>query len=748
MKMSLTLYSDPVGVADIERFAFTPFPGQIDDYLTQRAAFSSVDIDPLIPEQSIRVDMGENDGMVNYAVASYLTLTDEFPKQKMDKYPPRWFYYVTSIERKRSSSVCVIHLKLDGVTTLFNAKATAINGLFTRQCFVKREHRDRFLYPSSGTYTTLQYNIDKIHENIPVTMKKTRVVALDNDSSNKPQMKWYIVYKTRKAWSGADSSSSNAIDTYFLPHDSLKVSSSSSSGTGSNIVWSTLGDCRFNNGNYYVVSTEWSPNFVFGIGGHSLSASTYCMVIIYYELNGSTLDFTIYAYTGTPGAITGCTILTYSVTSPYMSYASFVTLTYFRVLSSMSTDPSEISQGSKLELNAGTTTVAEVDSIGFSDLDRTDPLLVKVIEAPYCPAEIQYSSGNYSLENCTFDEATKMFKPTSTTKWRQLLRNYDNNTLNIVPAVPTYEDVSAIAVDDEFSGFDPKLLHSDFYALKVVYDTFAVSVELENTVVTANASIIGTTARQIRAVWHFSPDINSVFLISANCRDDASDYLKSKTQDFGQFAVVDRNNEKPLFTNAYLNYMRVGYNYDQKSKALQNWAAIAGVVASAAGAAVGMAAGQAPVTAMSIASLISSASGLGFGIASREVSMQAKLAELKAQGTSVAGVSDVAILDQYCLQARFIEYRPDPEVISSLAGLFHLYGYATGCFKKPDVMSRSLWNYLEADVVLDQNAVKGIPQQVAARAIEQFRNGVTIMHSDHDILDMTQKYENWEEALL
>lgn len=748
MKMSLTLYSDPVGVADIERFAFTPFPGQIDDYLTERIAFSSVDIDPLIPEQSIRVDMGENDGMVNYAIAEYRVLTDEFPKQKMDKYPPRWFYYVTSIERKRSSSVCVIHLKLDGVTTLFDAKATNINNLFTKQCFVKREHRDRFLYPSSGAYTTLQYNIDKIHENIPVTMKKARVLALDNDSSMKPLMKWYIVYKSKKSWSGSDASSSNSIETFFLPHDRLKVSSSSSSGTGTLVSWATIADCRFSSGMYYTVSEEWSPGFSFGISSGAYSNADYCMVTVYLEIVGTDLNFTIYAYKGAPNAITDVVVNQYTVHNPNVTYASFIQLSYFRALAQLTTDPSVISQGGKLEINAGTTTVAEVDSIGFSDLDRTDPLLVKIIEAPYCPAEIRYNAGNYSLENCTFDEATKMFKPTSTTKWRQLLRNDGNDTLNIVTSIPTYEDVSAISVDDEFSGFDPKLLHSDFYALKVVYDTFAVSVELENSVVTANASIIGTTARQIRATWHFSPDINSVFLLSAVCRDDASDYLKSKTQDFGQFAVVDRNNEKPLFTNAYLNYMRIGYNYDQKSKALQNWAAIAGVVASAAGTVVGMATGQAPVTAMSIASLISSASGLGFGVASREVSMQAKLAELKSQGTSVAGVSDVAILDQYCPQARFIEYRPDPEVISSLAGLFHLYGYATGCFKKPDVMSRSLWNYLEADVVLDQSAVKGIPQQVAARAIEQFRNGVTIMHSDHDILDMTQHYENWEEALL
>lgn len=746
MKMSLTLYSDPVGVADIERFAFTPFPGQIDDYLTERAAFSSVDIDPLIPEQSIRVDMGENDGMVNYAVAEYLTLTDEFPKQKMDKYPPRWFFYVTSIERKRSSSVCIIHLKLDGVTTLFNAKATAINNLFTRQCFVKREHRDRFLYPSSGTYTTLQYNIDKIHENIPVTMKKTRVVALDNDSGNKPQMKWYIVYKSKKSWSGSDASSSNSIETFFLPHDRLKVSSSSSSGTGSSVIWDSVDEIQFSVGNWYYLSPKWSPGFhVFLFGDNYYASSVALIAVCITAISGSDVTYDMYIYGGNPGGLTSVTHRTDTINVVNLIFS---TASYFRVLSNFTTDFSEIEDGTTLQINAGTTSVAEVDSIGFSDLDRTDPLLVKVIEAPYCPAEIRYNATNYSLENCSFDQATKMFKPSSTTKWRQLLRNYDNNTLNIVPAVPTYEDVSAIAVDDEFSGFDPKLLHSDFYALKVVYDTFAVSVELENTVVTANASIIGTTARQIRATWHFSPDINSVFLISANCRDDASDYLKSKTQDFGQFAVVDRNNEKPLFTNAYLNYMRVGYNYDQKSKALQNWAAVAGVVASAAGAVVGMATGQAPVTAMSIASLISSASGLGFGVASREVSMQAKLAELKAQGTSVAGVSDVAILDQYCPQARFIEYRPDPEVISSLAGLFHLYGYATGCFKKPDVMSRSLWNYLEADVVLDQSAVKGIPQQVAARAIEQFRNGVTIMHSDHDILDMTQQYENWEEALL
>ena len=750
MKMSLKLYSDPSAMASIERFAFTGLPSNVSSALTERLSIASCDLDPLIEEQDIRVDMGSNTGTVNYAVAIPIEVVDQYPKQEMDKYPAKWFFYVTSIKRKRSSTVCELSLKLDAVTTLFYGKtANVVNNFFTPQSYIRREHRNRFLYPTDKSGTEWQYNIDKIPENIPVTMKKLRMNQLDNYGTSKQLMKWYIVYKAKKAWGSGDVSSSNALETFFLPHDSLKISDSTSSGTGSDVDWSVIGDFGFAVGMWYYVSDEWSPGFDFDFAGDTLQASNGIpMVAILIEsISGNEVRGKYRTFGGSTGEFTS--IVQSGVVMYSGPYASFRKLSYFRSLAYYTTNMEEIRTGAKYQINAGTTTVAEIDSIGFNDLDRTDPLLVKVIETPYAPAELKVSGTNYSLENCTFDQATKMFKPTGTTKWWQRLTY--NTSAVILPSVATYKTITGRSYSDSWDLFDPKLLHSDFYAIKIVYDTFSVNIELENMVISGNTLIKNTSARAIAAYWHISPDLNSVFAIEAEGLNsaEASSFLKSHTQDFGQWAVVDRNNEKPLFTNAYLNYMRVGYNYDQKAKALQNWSAMTGIVLSAIGTIAGAATGQTHITAMSAAGLIASISSAAFGAASRENSMQAKMGELKAQGTSVAGSSDVAILDLYSQKACIVEYAPDQEIRYSLARLFHYFGYATGCFKKPDVMSRSLWNYLEGDIVFDQGLTAHLPQQILERAIRQFKDGLTLMHYDtYSVLDMTQYRYNWENVLL
>lgn len=745
MKMKLNLIHNPYGLESIEHFAFSEAAnGSVQDIFDQVWS-NAVDMDPLIEEQTIRIDLGTAKPMIDYAYAEY----DPPEKQEMDKYPPVWFFYVTAVERKRSSTVCDVHIKLDGLTTLMyaqQAKLKPINDLFTNQSYIRREHRSRFLAPSNN-YS--QYAIDKVKEGIPVDLKKISRRVLVGNSQYENTLHWFLVYRSRQSWSGGDPSSGNAIDVYICPAKKLKVSSSQSSGTGSDVFWSSLGEMRFTMGNTYYVSTEWSPGFSMEVPTSTqailrLSASNYFMIAITYGTDGK-----LYydCFKGNPGMIED--IVSYELdlsawTSAYRF--RFIDLSEFRVLSRYSTNQEEIAEGSVLSIGAGTTSVSAVYSTKFSDLDRTDPLLVKIIESPYAPSILQRDSNlNFSLVNCDFDQATGMWKPRANTPWQQAL-TYDDSTL-IKFSKETAKYVGAADYEDEWDGFDPKLLSSEFYEIKLVYDVYSVTIELENEDIPANR-YTDVAGRRISAYWHISPEMNSVFLLHAGLSYLANAQLEAKTQDFGSYCVIDRNNEKPLFTNAYLNYMRVGYNYDQKAKSLQNWSALAGIVISAAGTVIGAATGQAVITAASAAGLIASISGAAFGAASRENSLQGKLAQLKAQGTSVAGSSDVSLLNIYCPFVQLIEYYPDPAIASSLATLFHRFGYATNQFKKPDVESRSLWNYLEGDVVIDEHQTQGIPPQVVARAIEQVKEGVTIFHATHDRYDLLQTCENWEEDVL
>lgn len=753
MKMKLWLLRDTNAVADIERFAFDNIDASPDEIFVDVKQISSVDFDPLIPEQDINIDLGSTTGIINYAIFDYIASVDPaYPRQDMDKYPGRWFFYVTGMKRKPSSSVVTFHVKLDAVSTLSYAHSGTLANLCTNQSYIRREHRSRFLIPSSGTWTNLQYNIDKEPEGIAVPLKKSYFRALYNNSAQKPSAKWYLIYKTAQNWD--NSSSGNAISLYLACSDSLKISNSTSSGSGSGVSWSSLGDCEFTSGNWYYVSSEWSPNFVFYIGSNTYNASSYFMVAVGYTLTGSTLSFDIYAYSGSPGNITGVTHHTYSISPPYSTYAVFNRLSYFRVLNSQTTDETTIKEGTTLQINAGTTTVSAVYSTKFDDIDRTDPLIVKIIESPYCPDQLNYDDNVvsptylcYSITGWNFDQATKLWVPSSSASFSQTLRDNIDGTAYFTTHNSTYKNVSGAAIDDVWDGFDPKLFHSDFHISKVVYDVYAVEVKLEDMTLNTNSLYTSTTARDMTAKWYISPDINSVFLLEVTPKNAVS--YPSKTQDFGQFAVIDRNNEKPIFSNAYLNYMRVGYNFDQKAKSLQNWSAIAGIAISAAGTVVGAATGQAYITAAGVAGLIGSITSAAMGAAQRENSFDANLAKLKAQATSVAGSSDIAILDKYNPRCAYIEYDPIDSVKESLARLFHMFGYKTNRFKAPDFVSRSLWNYVEGDVVLDQHALTGIPQEVATRFIEQVAKGITVMHNNGDIgFDTLQKYQNWEWDLL
>lgn len=745
MKMQLRLLRDPVGIENIEAFSFAIANNSIPNRFNLVKAFAEVDLDPLLEEQTIRIDLGSAAPTMNYAMAIY----NNPAKQEMDKYPLFWFFYVTKVVRKNSSTVCEITLKLDGLTTLMESVKTIeskkISDLFTAQSYIRREHRSRFLAPSSTNYS--QYAIDKVKEGIPVDLKKIAKRTLLSNSLYEESMQWWLIYRSRQSWSGGDPSSGNAIDVYICPEKRLKVSSSQSSGTGQNVVWQTIEQCQFSSGGYYEVDSERSPGFNFSIGSFSASAATYFMIIVHYTLVGGVMTFEIFAYKGSKGAITESTKTTVSFSSFPTIYASFVRLSTFKALSSLTTDSEEIDQAPELQINAGTTTVSAVYSTKFSDLDRTDPLLVKIVETPYPPAILTRDANyNFDLANCDFDPATAMWKPRSATPWYQTLTQDGATAIPLTKATAKY--IGAAAYNDVWDGFDPKLLSSEFYEIKVVYDVYAASIELENEEIPA-ARYDDIAGRKLSVYWHISPDMNSLFAIEAKLVYLADASLASKTQDFGSFAVVDRNNEKPIFTNAYLNYMRVGYNYDQKAKSLQNWSSMAGIAISAAGMIAGAAipGGQA-LSVASAAGLIASISGAAFGAASRENAMQGKLAQLKAQGTSVSGSSDVAILNLYSKKAQIIEYFPDDAIANSLAILFHRFGYATNQFKKPDVESRSLWNYLEGDVVIDESVTYGVPPQVIDRAIAQIKEGITIMHCKHGVYDLRQTLENWEEDVL
>ena len=131
-------------------------------------------------------------------------------------------------------------------------------------------------------------------------------------------------------------------------------------------------------------------------------------------------------------------------------------------------------------------------------------------------------------------------------------------------------------VDTSYLLSDPKLYCSQFYKCKVVYDNSAINVYFDN--ISFDANSLDPTI----SVW-FEPSttLASSFLFSLE--NGGNFNWKNETESYPFIAVTDRNNELPLYTSDWINYLRNGYNYDKKRKAMEDatsWGSTAAGIAT------------------------------------------------------------------------------------------------------------------------------------------------------------------------
>lgn len=130
----------------------------------------------------------------------------------------------------------------------------------------------------------------------------------------------------------------------------------------------------------------------------------------------------------------------------------------------------------------------------------------------------------------------------------------------------------------------------------------------------------------------------------------------------------------------------------------------------------------------------------------QENSMNQKLAELQAQSASTAGSNDLNLLNYYNKnKLHEMKYELTDNMKESVYDLFYYMGYATNIQKKPDLYSRSLFNFIminpEFDNTLDATVNKEYIEDIKAR----LASGLTIWH---DTTRHTYGYNNTERWIL
>ena len=133
----------------------------------------------------------------------------------------------------------------------------------------------------------------------------------------------------------------------------------------------------------------------------------------------------------------------------------------------------------------------------------------------------------------------------------------------------TYSDLSHTINHSDLSlnttrlNDESQLYHSEFYMKKYFYDNFQYTMKLENMIKTP-ASWRTVNTNNIYLEYQVSNGIKSAFMF--NIKLPKPTIRSTQQEDYDMMIYVNRNNEVSTYDNAYLNYIRTGYNYDVKNK--------------------------------------------------------------------------------------------------------------------------------------------------------------------------------------
>ena len=388
----------------------------------------------------------------------------------------------------------------------------------------------------------------------------------------------------------------------------------------------------------------------------------------------------------------------------------------------------------------------QLKSVG--EVDRTDSRNIKLIALPYCPAEsFLDANGRLNFDaNFSYDSGTGWMKANNIAEKFSNDITYElDNPFNNLFFNKFTPDVNAERNDE----YESKLLHSDYFRYKFIYDSFSRVYELEKYDFSNYFTGSYKELPQETITFVMTRTINSKFLFQFD-----TTYMNISVEDYDGICCVSRNNEEPLYNSAYINYIKAGYNYDKKSLQRQTQANQIGLGISIASAVAGILASiatQNPIPA------VMSFVGAGLGIATQVTSMakttaqgeqaiQQKLDETSRQAVSVAGSDDIDLLTAYSgNRAKMVVYEISERMKKAMGDVFYYCGYKIETQGIPNKSSRYWFNFVQCELVINETA--NLPDDILEDIRERFKTGVTYFHY-HGGYDFKQEKENWEVALI
>lgn len=648
--------------------------------------------------------------------------------------PKPFYYFVSGKPKQLAQNTISVDLILD----VLNSFTEGEDYEFTNKTKILREHKDRFTNTTrpTGGNTYKVFKVDKVPEGLNLN----KYVKAQNESigDTAPYLNqlWYLLYVSDTT------DTQSAIRCELYPQKAnIKLQSNDSISITLNAT--KIGDNEaiyvmdFNGENNH--GTLFTPH---AAGAQTLTIGTsdltdgYKFAGFCAQKDGANIKYHIY------GLKNGDYSVLYSATDLSVELSNIPSGAIKRVgpLEGAPITSNVVLTIQALEGKALNTTHA----LPVTAINRTNSKIQKIIECPYCPIDITFDTNNVAQ------------LPTG---WRALdgiitleglVGNSFEHTLPLKGIAPLYVNLgNTNPTRPKSMALEPKLLHSEVRETKFVYDSFTYPWYYENMDALDPSS---NTAPEWGITYKQSDNITSSlafkFGVVGATYNDPLDV---------PMLISTRNNEVQTYTNNYLNYMRIDYNYDKKLMNQQLEAQRTGAAISAVATGIGLMV-KGPISAAAAISTgqstLNSIVGILNNRKTQETQMAQKQADLQAQTTNIAGADDLSLFKYYNgNKLRLISRTCTDDMKQVVYDLFFKTGYASNRIGAPNMATRYWFDFCqcEADIkglrYFQSSPVTPLAPEIKAELKARFSEGVTRWHY-HNGYNFDYTYENFEVGLV
>ena len=383
----------------------------------------------------------------------------------------------------------------------------------------------------------------------------------------------------------------------------------------------------------------------------------------------------------------------------------------------------------------------------FSTLKRTDTRLMKIIKLPYFPLTAKYdANNNLIIDNATLEDGKIRVNDFEDQFFNENIKGEGNY---VYARRSFYSPVNSKNVDT-FGGRqylawdavqDPKIFNSEFYQEKMQYDNYSYLYKFEDFNITEPLKQLDNYRLACEISYKQSSIMASRMVFWFDWaqiakKNGLTTFEPRTTQDYGEFLFVERSNEMPIYSNAYIDYINNGYNYDRKNldeQKASRWVNFgANILTGTAQTAVGLATGN----AFSITKAVGEVGGTFSTIynnivaqASAERGLEQKQNDLRRQASTVSACDDMSLFQLYGRNLLLsFRYGCSNEVLDNIKKLFHFYGYASARTGKPNIDNRYWFNFVQCNPDFIVTGTKTMFLNYADDISQRLGEGLTIYH--------------------